>query len=67
MIFSQSPAPTIEFVSASLKLAASVKLKDLLAPPMWGKFTRGHFSDRSDSFRKVTKPSRLVAALKKIF
>lgn len=40
-------------------------MKDLFAQPMSGKFMRGHFSDRSESFRKVTKPSRAVAVPKR--
>lgn len=45
-----------EFHSSSLKLAKSVKVKDLSAQPISRKFMRGHFSDKSESFSKVTKP-----------
>lgn len=46
----------LEFHSSSLKLAESIKVKDLFAQHISGKFTRGHFSDKSESFSKVTKP-----------
>lgn len=49
--------PRSEFHSASLKLAESITVKDLFAQPMSEKFMRGHFSDKSESFSKVTKPS----------
>lgn len=49
--------PRSEFHSASLKLEESIKVKDLFAQPMSEKFMRGHFSDKSESFSKVTKPS----------
>lgn len=49
--------PRSEFHSASLKLAESIKVKDLFAQPTLEKFMRGHFSDKSESFSKVTKPS----------
>jgi hypothetical protein len=55
MIFSQH-LPQSEFPSASLTLTASLKVKELFAQPMSGKFMRRHFSEKSECFRKVTKP-----------
>lgn len=52
--------PRSEFHSASLKLEESIKVKDLFAQPMSEKFMRGHFSDKSESFSKVTKPVEAV-------
>lgn len=45
-----------EFHSSSLKWAHFVKVKDPFAQPISGKFMRGHFSEKSESFSKVTKP-----------